>query len=145
MQAAVPVSFSWFVAKDGYEIVHDNEQIYSWLVETDSPGAASPDSRRRVYPLEDSPDLFLQLAEVHRDPEWFDDVERFANKYGWLGIGEPIDDDGEMIGEDLLHWFNNSLVIWGSRTRPCGLLHAGLNRPLHCWPGVRATGKTTRR
>jgi hypothetical protein len=103
MRNVVPVSFSWFVPKAGYKILDAH-----WLVEADASRAALPNARRRVYPLEDSPDLFLQFAEFHKGVDSFDEIARFASTHGWLGVGKSIDGDSELWGERLPVWFNHA-------------------------------------
>lgn len=68
----------------------------------------------RKFPLRDCPDLFSDFEALEPTPE---DIQDFANKYGWLGIGDilyyPHRDRGSTVfqGEGLECWQDEIATI----------------------------------
>ncbi|HYI94795.1 MAG TPA: hypothetical protein VEX68_14710 [Bryobacteraceae bacterium] len=101
--------FQWSVNADGYEIrvheVGDPPVPQKYLVPRKVAGThknVKGGYRQTVInPLRDDPALFRSFADLSLHSE---DIRRFADEHGWLGVPESRLERRGTVGEGIVHW-----------------------------------------
>ena len=106
--------FSWWVPNKGYVWIDQANPAFNTEPKGQPPYLIkNPDGEieTKKFPLRDSPDLFSDFEALEPTREH---VLEFANRYGWLGIGDPLyTDKGSVLfhGEGLNLWRNEIVNI----------------------------------
>ncbi len=113
------VWFTWSVANRGYTWTEEAKPVPETSPFGNKPKGQPPylienpetSVHVRKFPLRDCPDLFSDFEALEPTPE---DIQDFANKYGWLGIWDSLyKGKGSTVfgGEGLECWQNEIATI----------------------------------